>query len=86
VSRIILQKNEFISGRTGELTALKVFDFDTSLCILSWFAGLETKNNQVWNYLNKGTHEESERDDFDSIIVMEVLDNLILLETELHKK
>jgi AAA15 family ATPase/GTPase len=54
--------------------------------ILAWFTGLETSNNQVWNYLNKGTHEESNRDDFDSLIVEEVLTNLIQLETELHKK
>ena len=54
--------------------------------ILTWFTGLETSNNQVWNYLNKGTHEESDRDDFDSLIVEEVLNNLIQLETELHKK
>jgi ABC-type Mn2+/Zn2+ transport system ATPase subunit len=75
-----------VNSLKKELTALKVSDFDTSLNILSWLAGLETKNNQIWNYLNKGTHEESERDDFDPIIVKEVLDNLILLETELHQK
>jgi len=75
-----------VNSLKKELTALKVSDFDTSLNILAWLAGLETKNNQIWNYLNKGTHEESERDDFDSIIVKEVLDNLILLETELHQK
>lgn len=75
-----------VNSLKKELTALKVSDFDTSLNILAWLAGLETKNNQIWNYLNKGTHEESERDDFDPIIVKEVLDNLILLETESHQK
>jgi len=75
-----------VNSLKKELTKLKVSDFDTSLNILTWLAGLETKNNQIWNYLNKGTHEESERDDFDPIIVKEVLDNLILLETELHQK
>lgn len=75
-----------VNSLKKELTALKVSDFDNSLIVLTWLAGLETKNNQIWNYLNKGTHEESERDDFDSIIVKEVLDNLILLETELHQK
>lgn len=47
---------------------------------------VETTNKQIWNYLNKGTHEESDRDDFDSKIVEEVLNNLIQFETELHKK
>lgn len=75
-----------VNSLKRELTALNVSDFDASLNILAWFAGLEIKNNQIWNYLNKGTHEELERDDFDPIIVKEVLDNLILLETELHQK
>lgn len=69
-----------------ELTKLKITDFDNSLKILTWLAGLETTNNQIWNYLNKGTHEESDRDDFDSKIVQEVLNNLIQLEAELHQK
>jgi len=74
-----------VNSLRKELTTLKVSDFVISLEILTWFAGLETANKQIWNYLNKGTHEESERDDFDSKIVEEVLDKLIQLETELHK-
>lgn len=60
--------------------------FQGCVDILTWFTGLETSNNQIWNYLNKGTHEELDRDDFDSIIVEEVLDNLIQLEAELHQR
>jgi hypothetical protein len=60
--------------------------FQGCVDILTWFTGLETSNNQIWNYLNKGTHEELDRDDFDSIIVEEVLNNLIQLESELHQK
>ncbi len=75
-----------VTSLRKELNALKVSDFEESLKIITWFIGLETSNNQIWNYLNKGTHEESERDDFDSIIVQEVLDNLIQLESELHQK
>lgn len=75
-----------VNSLRKELNELKVSDFDISLNILSWLSGLETINNQIWNYLNKGTHEESDRDDFDSKIVEEVLSNLIQLETELHKK
>jgi DNA repair exonuclease SbcCD ATPase subunit len=74
-----------VNSLRKELKALKVSDFEESLNILTWFIGLETSNNQVWNYLNKGTHEESDRDDFDSLIVEEVLNNLIQLETELHQ-
>jgi energy-coupling factor transporter ATP-binding protein EcfA2 len=75
-----------VSSLRKELTSLKVSDFEESLKILTWFIGLETSNNQVWNYLNKGTHEESDRDDFDALIVEEVLSKLIQLETELHNK
>lgn len=75
-----------VNSLKKELTALKVTDFENSLKILTWLAGLETTNNQIWNYLNKGTHEESDRDDFDSKIVEEVLERLIQLETELHQR
>lgn len=75
-----------VNSLKKELTALKVTDFENSLKILTWLAGLETTNNQIWNYLNKGTHEEPDRDDFDSKIVEEVLESLIQLEAELHQK
>lgn len=74
-----------VNSLKKELTALKVTDFESNLKILTWLAGLETANNQIWSYLNKGTHEESDRDDFDSKIVQEVLENLIHLEAELHQ-
>lgn len=75
-----------VNSLKKELTSLKVPVFDNCLQILTWFAGLETSNNQIWNYLNKGTHEESDRDDFDLKIVEEVLDKLCQLEIELFKK
>ena len=75
-----------VTSLRKELKALKIPDFEESLNILTWFIDLEKLNNQVWNYLNKGTHEESDRDDFDSLIVEEVLNKLIQLETELHQK
>src|SRR5690554_601218 len=61
-------------------------EFKVYVEVLTWFAGIDSVNNQIWNYLNKGTHEESDRIDFDSLIVREVLENLIQLETELHKR
>lgn len=75
-----------VNSLKKELTSLKVPVFDNCLQILIWIAGLETSNNQIWNYLNKGTHEESDRDDFDSKIVEEVLDKLCQLEIEIFKK
>lgn len=34
------------------------------------------ENNLVWTYLNKGTHEEADRDDFDSEQVETVIQTL----------
>jgi DNA repair exonuclease SbcCD ATPase subunit len=61
-------------------------EFKVYIEVLTWFSGVDSVNNQIWNYLNKGTHEELDRDDFDSLIVEEVLNNVIQLETELHKQ
>ena len=72
-----------VNSLKKELTSLKVPVFDNCLQILTWISGLETSNNQIWNYLNKGTHEESDRDDFDSKIVEEVLVKLTQLEAEI---
>ncbi|KAB2553528.1 hypothetical protein D3P02_00895 [Escherichia coli] len=33
-------------------------------------------NNLVWTYLNKGTHEEADRDDFDGELVESVVQTL----------
>ncbi|WP_312516014.1 hypothetical protein [Massilia sp.] len=37
-------------------------------------------NNLVWVYLNKGTHEEAERDDFDGELVESVVFTLETLD------
>jgi len=34
------------------------------------------EQNLVWTYLNKGTHEEADRDDFDSELVESVIQTL----------
>lgn len=61
-------------------------EFKVFIEILSWLEGLNSVNNRIWDMLNKATHEESDKNDFDPIIVQEVLENLIQLETELHQK
>lgn len=60
-------------------------DFKVYTDILSWLEGLNSVNNRIWDMLNKGTHEETDLDDFDPKIVEKVLNNLIQFETELHK-
>jgi hypothetical protein len=40
-------------------------------------------SNVVWNYLNKGTHEELENQQFYPLIVKETIKNLFELDNEL---
>jgi len=54
--------------------------------LIEWFEGLKASNQRIWEYLNKGTHEETERDDFDSTIVSQVLDNSIMLDEKVRSK
>jgi len=54
--------------------------------LLVWFEGLQTSSPRIWEFLNKGTHEESERDDFDATIVKQILDKSILLDTKVKGK
>jgi energy-coupling factor transporter ATP-binding protein EcfA2 len=48
--------------------------------ILEYFVGLKTASNVIWQYLNKGTHEEEGRPEFDPAIVNEVLGKLLKLD------
>ena len=47
---------------------------------LEWFIGLETHSPRIWDFLNKGTHDESGRDDFDNSVVKEILERTIKLD------
>ena len=48
--------------------------------IFDYFTGLETASNIIWQYLNKGTHEEEGRPEFDAAIVNEVHKKLLKLD------
>ena len=48
---------------------------------LEWFEGLKTTGPRIWEYLNKGTHDETDKDDFDTTIVKQILEKAISLET-----
>lgn len=52
------------------------------ITLYKYFEGLETNSNRVWTYLNKGVHDETDRQEFDTLIVKNVLDNMLLLENE----
>jgi recombinational DNA repair ATPase RecF len=48
--------------------------------LLKWFEGVESRQPRIWEYLNKGTHEEADRDDFDNNAVRKVLEQALELE------
>lgn len=73
------------SVRKG-LEDLKLEEDISIIKLLAWFEGLDVKYKTIWNYLNGGTHEEEEREDFDPVIVGGVLDNTISLDTLLKPK
>jgi recombinational DNA repair ATPase RecF len=50
--------------------------------IYDFLSGLEATHNTVWNYLNKGTHEEEGLPEFDLLIVNELFSRLEILDKE----
>jgi len=48
--------------------------------IFDYLIGLESTYAVIWEYLNKGTHEEEGRDDFDHSIVNDIINNLFELD------
>ena len=49
--------------------------------ILKYFLGLETASNIIWQYLNKGTHEQEGKPEFDHSIVKNIAGKLLELDT-----
>lgn len=57
--------------------------FTDLLNLLDYFLAIKTKSNAVWNYLNKGSHDEFEGQQFDPLMVKEIVEKLIELDSEL---
>lgn len=53
---------------------------------IDWLSGLVTTQPNIWNLLNKGTHEEADRDDFDMGIVKEIFTHTCLLDEKVKGK
>jgi len=54
--------------------------------IFDYLLGLEANNNIIWQYLNKGTHEETDKPEFDQLIVLEVINKLTALDNLVKRK
>lgn len=61
--RKFMESNQYFSK---EINGQIVDDF-------KFLEGLESANKSIWNYLNKGTHEESDSKEFDKAIVEKIL-------------
>ena len=77
---VIKPLNKLLKKVDSSLAAPKYSD----ICeIFDYLLGIETVNQVIWDYLNKGTHEEEGRPEFDHTIVeeiakrMDALDKLI---------
>jgi len=57
--------------------------FTNLLSLLDYFLAIKTKSNVVWNYLNKGSHDELEGQQFDPLIVKGIVEKLMELDSEL---
>ena len=72
---VVISLNKFIKANID-----KNGDYKTVTDIFDFLIGLEKKSNIIWEYLNKGTHEESDRDEFDQLIVLEIINKLTELD------
>ena len=54
--------------------------FQEALPYLAAILGQKDKNKVEWNYLNKGTHEEDQMEEFDATVVRQMLETLIKLD------
>jgi AAA15 family ATPase/GTPase len=52
----------------------------------NYLLGLETQSNIVWTYLNKGTHDELDKSEFDQLIVKDIIDKLVKLDSHVKGK
>lgn len=71
---VVLALSKYITKHVNDDKYLKINE------VLVYLAGLEAKHNVVWSYLNKGTHEEEDKIEFDNAIVKDVLSAMTKLE------
>ena len=54
----------------------KIADFTDCTTIFDYLTGLESTSKIIWQYLNKGTHEEENKEEFDQLTVQGIIDKL----------
>ena len=72
--------NKFIKKSGNNSTYKVVTD------IFDYLIGLQKNSNIIWEYLNKGTHEEPDKDEFDQLIVTQIINKLTELDNFVKRK
>ncbi len=76
---------DLMSIVTGLIAFLKKNDpanHTEVITLFEWISGTETANHNVWSYLNKGTHEEVDRQELDQTIVEKLFEKLVELDAK----
>lgn len=54
--------------------------------IFGFLLGLETKSSIIWDYLNKGTHEGEAKPEFDDLLVKEIIEKVVDLDSAVKNR
>ncbi len=77
---VVLALNIFIKSKdVGDKLKSLTENFD-------YIVGLEEHGNVIWSYLNKGTHEEEGRPDFDPLTIKDILRTINEIDKKLKSK
>ena len=73
------------SGLHGFLSKKEVSIYQNVAPLLAQMIGKESTHPLEWNYLNKGTHEEDKEEEFDAVIVKEMLTLVLGIDDAVEK-
>jgi recombinational DNA repair ATPase RecF len=73
------------NGLHGFLLKKEVSIYQNVTPLLTKILGKENTHPQEWNYLNKGTHEEDKEEEFDAVIVKEMLTLILEIDDAIEK-
>lgn len=77
---VVSSMNKFLKGIAEHK------EYEKTISVFDYLLGLETQSNIIWSYLNKGTHEEEDKKEFDQLIAKEIVENMISLDEAIKGK
>jgi AAA15 family ATPase/GTPase len=84
-SKAPIELMSLVSSLRSFITKTDALKFQKVIELFGFFEGLDTKNKNIWSYLNKGVHEELDQTEFDVLIVTQILESMIALDSEVKK-